>query len=204
MSLVFGSLTVDLLVLLLTVATSVYFYVTHFTYTYWKRRGVQYLEPTFLFGNFGPTFLQRLSLGELAQTFYNSTTEAFIGTFLAFKPSLLIRDPEIARAVLIKDFQHFHDRPIVIDEKNDPLSGHLFSLGGKKWANLRAKLSPTFTSGKLKAMFPTLIACGDPLKRFMDNASENEETIEVREIMAQYTTNVKINFNFSVRAKCFT
>lgn len=40
-------------------------------------------------------------------------------------------------------------------------------------------------------MFSTLVACGDPLKRFMDEVSAKEETVEVREILAQYTTNVK-------------
>lgn len=190
MGFVFASLTVDLIVFVLLIATSVYFYATHYTYNYWKRRGVKFIEPTFLFGNFGPTFRQQLSIGELLQTFYNSTSDAFIGTFLAFKPSLVIRDPELARSVLIKDFQHFHDRGIDIDEKNDPLSGHLFSLSGEKWRNLRAKLSPTFTSGKLKAMFPTLVASGDPLKRFMDEVSAKGATIDVREVLAQYTTNV--------------
>lgn len=190
MGFVFGSLTVDLIVLIVIIVTSVYFYATLYTYNFWKRRGVKFLEPTFLFGNFGPLFLQQISLGELAQKFYNSTSDAYIGVFLAFKPSLVIRDTKLAQTVLIKDFQHFHDRPIVIDEKNDPLSGHLFSLGGEKWTNLRSKLSPTFTSGKLKAMFPTLVGCGDPLKRFMEKAAAKEETVEVREILAQYTTNV--------------
>lgn len=190
MGFVFDSLTVDLLAALLIIATSVYFYVTLHTYTYWKRRGVKFIEPTFLLGNLGPTFLQKLSIGELLQKHYNSTSDAFIGSFVAFRPSLVIRDPELARTILIKDFQHFHDRGIAIDEKHDPLSGHLFSLAGQKWDNLRAKLSPTFTSGKLKAMFPTLVACGGPLKKFMEQAASKAETIEVREILAQYTTNV--------------
>lgn len=190
MGFVFGSLFVDLLVLILIIATSVYFYVTLHTYSYWKRRGVKFIEPTFLFGNFGPTFRQQLSIGELARTFYNSTSDAFIGIFVAFKPSLVIRDPELIRTILIKDFQHFQDRGFEIDEKYDPLSGHLFALGGEKWKNLRTKLSPTFSSGKLKAMFSTLVACGDPLKRLMDEISAKEETVEVREILAQYTTNV--------------
>lgn len=47
-------------------------------------------------------------------------------------------------------------------------------------------------------MFSTLVACGDPLKRFMDEVSAKEETIEVREILARYTTNVekKLRFRF--------
>lgn len=202
MGFVFGSLTVDLLAALIIICTSVYFYATLHTYAYWRKRGVKFIEPTFPFGNFGPTFRQKLSLGEVVQKYYNSTTEAFVGIFVAFNPTLVICDPELARTILIKDFQHFHDRPIVIDEEQDPLSGHLFSLGGKKWDNLRAKLSPTFTSGKLKAMFPTLVACGDPLKKFMEQAASREETVEVREILAQYTTNVIASVAFGIDIDC--
>lgn len=49
-------------------------------------------------------------------------------------------------------------------------------------------------------MFSTLVACGDPLKRFMDDVSAKEETIEVREILAQYTTNVE-RFTFPTQTK---
>lgn len=129
MSFGFGSLTVNLLALVLIIATSVYFYVTLYTYNYWKRRGVKFIDPTFLVGNFGPTFRQKLSIGELVRTFYNSTSDAFIGIFVAFKPSLVVRDPELIRTILVKDFAHFQDRGIQIDEENDPLSGHLFALG---------------------------------------------------------------------------
>lgn len=190
MGLVLNSLTADLLVLLLIILTGFYFYVTQYTYTYWERRGVKYIKPTFLLGNFKPIFLQKLSIGELMQKFYNSTSDPYIGGFAALKPVLVIRDPDIARKILVKDFQHFHDRPVDIDDTYDPLSGNLVFLGGRKWANMRSKLTPTFTSGKLKAMFPTLIACGDPLKRFMEKAAKAEETVEIREVLAQYTTNV--------------
>lgn len=125
----FGSPTFDILALILIIATSAYFYITLYTYGYWKRRGVKFIEPTFLLGNFGPTFRQQLSIGELLRTFYNSTSDAFIGIFVALQPSLVIRDPELIRTILIKDFQHFQDRGITVDEEYDPLSGHLFSLG---------------------------------------------------------------------------
>lgn len=190
MGVVFENLAADLLLLFVILATSYYFYVTQYIYTYWKRRGVNYVEPTFIIGNFGPLFRQKMSVGELSQSFYNSTTHPFIGTYAALRPSMVITDPELARTILIKEFQHFHDRPPKIDETYDPLSGHLVFLSGKKWANLRTKLTPTFTSGKLKAMFPTLVACGDPLKGFMDKVAKNQETVEVREVLAQYTTNV--------------
>ena len=56
------------------------------------------------------------------------------------KPFLMINEPELIRQILIKDFNKFPDRGMYINEKIDPLTGHLFLLGGEKWRYLRAKL----------------------------------------------------------------
>lgn len=77
-----------------------------------------------------------------------------------------------------------------IDEVHDPLSGNLFGLYGDRWRNLRAKLTPVFTSGKLKAMFSTLLDCSVPLKRYLLKKAENGSVVEMREIAARYTTDI--------------
>lgn len=88
----------------------------------------------------------------------------------------------------------YHLIGVYINEADDPLSGHLFAMYGDKWKNLRAKLSPVFTSGKLKALFSTLVDCGVPLKRHLSREAEKGNLVEMRELAARYTTDIIGNF----------
>lgn len=99
---------------------------------------------------------------------YKSTKGPVVGTYLTLRPALLIREAQLAHDVLVKDFASFHDRGVYVDEENDPISAGLFAMEGAKWKSLRAKLTPSFTSGKLKAMFETSDAVGDKLIAHLD------------------------------------
>lgn len=124
---------------------SLYLYVKHI-YSYWKRRGVKYLEPTILFGNFGPLVRKVRSIGQNIHDLYFATSEPFIGVYLTLRPALLIRDPKITKDILIKDFQHFRNRGFHLDANSDPLVANLFS-SDEKWKDTRTKQSPAFSSG---------------------------------------------------------
>lgn len=198
MGIYFGNLSSDIIAGLLLIAGASYVYIKLVIFQYWQRRGVPALVPSFPFGNFGPAVLQRLSIGEVAQNLYNKSTERFFGVHVMTKPILMLRDPDLIRAVLIKDFAHFVDRGLYVDDKMDPMSVSLATMSGNKWKNMRAKLSPMFSSGKLKAMFSTILDCGASLQKYMQNAAKNEDVIEVREIAACYTTDIIASVAFGV------
>lgn len=147
MALLTASWTVDILTVLIGVLTALYLVVRR-KFTYWERKGFKTF-PGFnrVAGHFKENFLGKESLADFSRRIYRSTDAAYIGLYGMMRPILLVRDPEIIRQILIKNFSHFTDRGIHSNEEYDPLSGHLFALPGRKWKNLRQKLTPTFTSG---------------------------------------------------------
>lgn len=52
-------------------------------------------------------------------------------------PRLLLRDPDIIKSVLIKDFSSFTDHGLDLDIENNPREEQLFVMNGAKWRSLR-------------------------------------------------------------------
>nr|AVL92869.1 CYP450 [Locusta migratoria] len=189
-------------ILVVSVATlAVYLWFEH-GFKYWKNRGVPFVEPSFPFGNSRKNILGQESLGVTAHHIYNQLPgERIVGYFGFRRPILLIRDPDIVRHILVKDFSLFHDRGLVFDDE-EPLNHHLFFLTGQKWRQLRVKLSPTFTSGKLKGMFKTLSDCGREMADVLQAVAARGETVEVRELAARYSTDVIASVAFGIDCNC--
>ena len=101
------------------------------------------------------------------------------------RPLLMINDPDLIRIILVKEFNKFTDRGLYHNEKVDPLTGNLFFLGGERWRYLRAKLSPTFTSGKLKQMFPLMKEVGDELIKVTNEMMKKDNEIDLKALVAR-------------------
>lgn len=198
MAILTNSWMVDTLALLIG-ALSIGFLFVKRKYSYWDNKGFKTLSGyNYLVGHFKESFLGKESFADFTTRLYKSTNEPFIGIYGLMRPMLFIRDPELLRLIFIKDFTHFTDRGIHTNEEYDPLSGHLFALPGQKWKNLRGKLSPTFTSGKLKAMFSTLLDCGSTLQNYLEKLANKGELLDVREISASHATNVIASVAFGI------
>ena len=76
---------------------------------------------------------------------------------------LLVNDIDIAKRMLIKDFDHFMDRTnlgLKFDHSKlgDRIFANMFIVQkGDIWKTQRSLMSPAFTTGKLKLMYPLLL-----------------------------------------------
>ncbi|XP_037036009.1 probable cytochrome P450 6a14 [Bradysia coprophila] len=185
----------------------VIYYANQYYFSYWKRLGVpQQDAPTFLLGDLAGIFSgKRKCFGETFFEFYNRFKHNKIyGLYFSYRPSLIVNDPEVIQEVMIKDFTSFHDRGLFVDEKVDPLSAHLFFLGGQKWRDLRVKLSPMFTSGKLKAMYPIIQDCAKQLHDYLLKNTQEKKSFDfdAKDLFARFTINVISSVAFGIENDC--
>lgn len=189
MALLFESYALDVLLTLVTLAYVVYAYFTS-THSYWKDRGIPYFKPSLFFGSMKDLLFNRKGFSDIQLDIYNEAPDAKVVGYFEFRqPKLMIRDPDLVEKVLIKDFPKFHDRGFPSDFVNDPLSGTMFNADGSYWRNLRLKLTPVFTSGKLKCMFDQMYNCADVLVAYVAKQSKinKDKSFECKELMNLFT-----------------
>lgn len=64
---------------LLTILFATFYLYVKFTYSYWKRRGVPYIEPSIPLGNFGDCIRGVRSLGQNIRALYNASNDRVVG-----------------------------------------------------------------------------------------------------------------------------
>lgn len=177
-----------------------YYYVKR-KYSYWADRGFPFIEPEFPSGNMSGVSKTR-NVGEMMKTCYDELKEKgpVGGLYFFTEPTAIVLDMDMLRCVFVKDFQSFHDRGMYVNERDDPLSAHLVSLEGAQWKNLRAKLSPTFTSGKMKMMHSSILAVADQFRDHLKTLSSegSSQELELKELLSQFTTDVIGNVAFGI------
>jgi cytochrome P450 family 6 len=112
----------------------------------------------------------------------------------------VIRDPNIIKHVLVKDFNIFADRHSSTSKSDTLGTQNLFTLHGESWKYLRVKLSPTFTSGRMKKMFPLVAVCARQLVDYVLDHSGEKEPVEVKETTAKYATDVISSCAFGIES----
>ncbi|XP_031354047.1 cytochrome P450 9e2-like isoform X2 [Photinus pyralis] len=124
----------------------------------------------------------------------------FAGLYQLARPILVIRDPELIKQITVKDFDYFIDHSPLVPKDCEPLwEKNLLNLKGESWKEMRATLSPSFTSSKMKAMFNLMTECAERfVNYFRVEGSEDTVTVELKDTFTRFTNDVIASVSFGM------
>ena len=74
---------------------------------------------------------------------------------------------------------------------------------GDKWRSIRNLITPAFTSGKLKSMFPLIEKEADSMVEYCRNKTKNGESLDICDPAQRFSVNVIASCAFGVEGQCF-
>ena len=162
--------------------------------SYWTERGVYQLQPSFPLGNFGFFVTKSKSMNDWMRGHTEETKGLkYFGAYFAHFPILIIRDVDLAKQIMVKDFHGVfenRDNTAVMmfgksKVKADIINRkQLLNAQGEEWKNLRSTFSPLFTAGKMKVMIPLIQETCQKLITSLHEKTGQE--FELKEMLGKY------------------
>ncbi|XP_055681826.1 probable cytochrome P450 6g2 [Lutzomyia longipalpis] len=160
---------------------------------YWEKNGVSYIPGPPFIGALKDCLTFRKSIGELLLDIYNHEKfkdDPVTGVYFFHEPILVIRHPELIKNILVKDFPNFMDRGVNGDTYHDLIAtDNLFVVKGHRWQTIRNKLSPVFTTGKLKNLFLLMVNVTKILEQKLETEiGDQSKEYEMKEFASFFST----------------
>ncbi|KAK7080460.1 Cytochrome P450 3A4 [Halocaridina rubra] len=125
----------------------------------------------------------------------------YAGIYEFLNPILIVGDPELMKNILVKDFDHFVNRrkqTVMTNERDSVMNHMLTSKEGDDWKALRSVMSPTFTSGRMKAMFPLVCEKANALVSFCRKEISKKPQIDMKYTAGRYTVDTLASCAFGI------
>lgn len=167
---------------------------------YFKQRGIpQPFELPFI-GISASNLFKGRHISHVLRDVYNVNRDAkYIGCHMFSNRVVVVRDLDLVKSVLVKNFDHFAHRKSFLDENNDPLFGkNLAFINDDKWREVRTLLSPAFTSSKMRGMFEPMTRCAENFSRQFLNLYKDERDINTKDAFSRYANDVIATCAFGI------
>lgn len=120
-------------------------------YRYWKIRDVPHPKPTLIFGNVLNMITLQRTLSHFLNNIYTSYVNCtYVGFYNFLTPAMVLRDPDIIKDFLVKNFENFAG---TIIRPADPIASiNPFFCEETKWKRYRKEFAPNLSNSKVKLM----------------------------------------------------
>ena len=205
-------MVVSALIAIAIVAITLFYIHIRRKMSYWRNQNIAEDPGFFPFGSQGiwDTFMQRKTFIEMADDAYKKFEgERLVGSYdFLGRKTIVLRDPDLIKQVLVKDFDCFSERQQEGVGIGGPKSKNnryfrktLTELRGKEWKKTRSSLTPIFTSGKLKAMVPLIHKVADNCNAHLQGLVGQE--INAKELMKTSALDVIVSTGFGYETNSF-
>ncbi|XP_049546103.1 probable cytochrome P450 9f2 [Anopheles darlingi] len=185
-----------------------YYFLVVSVHRYFAERGVAHERPSSVLGNGSDFLLRRRHFTDVLEQLYRRfRRHRFFGYFDFLSPIYVIRDLELVKQICIKDFDHFLNHRIQLDENHDPLFGRaLFAMRDTRWRNMRAVLSPAFTGSKMRQMFGLITAYCEAAVRTIEGETAGTggyADLEMKELFRRFGNDIVATCAFGIEINSF-
>ncbi|KAK6644072.1 hypothetical protein RUM43_000337 [Polyplax serrata] len=179
-----------------------------------RKKGIRCTNPLPLLGDSLPILLKRIDALKYNIGLYDRFKgDRLCGIQMFGKPSIMVRDPELLRYIMVKDADHFINRFNWTNNSDVFLSKNLSLLQDEQWRNLRIVMTTIFTAAKMKDMFKFMEICSEQavknmalrLEEQMSNKgpSSNVLELEMKDYFSRYGTDVIASTAFGLEVDSF-
>ncbi|XP_075384705.1 cytochrome P450 3A4-like [Tenrec ecaudatus] len=186
------ALSTETWVLLATSLVLLYLYGTH-NHGVLKKLGIPGPKPLPFFGT---VLGYRMGIWDFDLK-YSKKFGKLWGFYDGQQPVIVITDPVMIKAIMVKEcYSVFTNR-----RSFGPMGFMKSAISlaeDDQWKRLRTLLSPTFTSGKLKEMFPIISQYGDLLVKHLREEAEKGKPVTLKSILGAYSMDVITSTSFGV------
>lgn len=188
------------IILAIVVVLAIYYFV-NLNSDYFEKQNVKFRRGVPGLGFIVDSYIMKKHIADIFGDLYKQFSDTKIfGMFEFHRPIYVIRDIELIKQVTVKEFDHFVNHRMTIDENVDRLFGRsLFIMRDQKWRDMRATLSPAFTGSKMRQMFKLVMEVANENMKYLQEKSKNSHLdVELSDLCTRYSNDVIAKCAFGI------